>query len=326
MKPFPPDKTLDVARSCLCLHAQRAARALARHFDEVFRPFDLTNGQFSLLMALNRPAPATIGEVAQFLAMDRTTLTALIKPLERRGLLDVLPDAGDRRKKRVKLTGQGHALLGRAYPVWCNAHAQLEQSIENPDALRALLLQAAATGTPPGPAPMRQENPVPHLPDPAAVNVRMADPTSEDAQACLQAYFAELQDRFDEGFDPGLSVSADPEELIPPRGVFLLATRGETVVGCGALKIQDSGYGEIKRMWVASSARGQGVALQLLQALETHAMRAGVDVLRLDTHRNLEAARKLYQRHGYVEIPAYNDNPYAHYWFEKRGLQAPKAP
>lgn len=150
MKPFPPDKTLDVARSCLCLHAQRAARALARHFDDVFRPFDLTNGQFSLLMALNRPAPATIGEIAQFLAMDRTTLTALIKPLERRALLDVLPDAGDRRKKRVKLTGQGHALLERAYPVWCSAHSQLEQGIEDPDALRALLLQASGPAeTPP---------------------------------------------------------------------------------------------------------------------------------------------------------------------------------
>src|SRR5690606_3553917 len=115
-------------------------------------------------------------------------------PLERRALLDVLPDPGDRRKRRVKLTGQGHALLGRAYPVWCDAHSQLERGIEDPDALRTLLLQASATGTPSEPPPIHRESAVTNLPDPAPVTVHMADPRSEDAQACLQAYFSELQD------------------------------------------------------------------------------------------------------------------------------------
>ncbi|MEW6099637.1 MAG: MarR family transcriptional regulator [Pseudomonadota bacterium] len=138
---FPFDKTVEVAQACLCLHAQRAARALARHFDEVFRPLDLTNGQFSLLMALNRRQAPTVGELAPFLAMDRTTLTALIKPLERRGLLEVAADAHDRRKRRVRLTASGHALLERAYPLWCEAHAALEQQFCDAATLRALLQQ-----------------------------------------------------------------------------------------------------------------------------------------------------------------------------------------
>ena len=139
--PFSFDKTLEVGRACLCLHAQRAARVLARRFDEVFRPLDLTNGQFSLLMALNRRQAPTVGELAPFLAMDRTTLTALIKPLERRGLLEVAADAHDRRKRRVRLTASGHALLKRAYPLWCEAHAALEQEFCDAATLRALLQQ-----------------------------------------------------------------------------------------------------------------------------------------------------------------------------------------
>ncbi|MDF9392990.1 MULTISPECIES: MarR family winged helix-turn-helix transcriptional regulator [Methylococcus] len=136
---FPHVKTVEVAQACLCLHVQRAARVLARHFDEVFRPLDLTNGQFSLLMALNRPQAPTVGELASFLAMDRTTLTALIKPLERRGLLAVIVDEQDRRKRRVRLTTAGHALLKQAYPLWCDAHAALERQFGDAPALRALL-------------------------------------------------------------------------------------------------------------------------------------------------------------------------------------------
>lgn len=140
---FPHHKTLEVAQACVCLYVQRAARALARHFDEVFRPLGLTNGQFSLLMALNRPEPPTIGQLAPFLAMDRTTLTALVKPLERRGLLEVLPDDSDRRKRRLRLSAEGHALLGRAYPLWCSAHAELDRRIGDPATLRGLLMRIA---------------------------------------------------------------------------------------------------------------------------------------------------------------------------------------
>ena len=120
-----------VRDSCLCLHVQRAARALARRFDEVFRPLDLTNQQFSLLMSLNRPEPPGIAAVASVLAMDRTTLTAALKPLERRGLVEVTVDPDDRRGRLIALTAAGRRLLARAVPIWQSAHAQLEDQLAN---------------------------------------------------------------------------------------------------------------------------------------------------------------------------------------------------
>jgi len=118
----------NVAQACLCLHVQRAARALARHFDDVFRPVGITGGQYSLLMSLNRPAP-TITETADFLAMDRTTLTAALKPLERRKLVAVKVDQEDRRSRRLELTPTGRAVLAKAYPLWCEAHGAIEERV-----------------------------------------------------------------------------------------------------------------------------------------------------------------------------------------------------
>ncbi len=111
---------------CLCLHVQRAARALARRFDEVFRPLDLTNQQFSLLMSLNRPQPPGMAAVAAVLAMDRTTLTAALKPLERRGLVEVTVDPDDKRGRLLVLTDAGERLLARALPIWTRTHAELD--------------------------------------------------------------------------------------------------------------------------------------------------------------------------------------------------------
>jgi len=123
------ETTLEVRDTCLCLAAQRAARALARRFDEAFRPLGLTNGQFSLLMALNRPKPPSIGPLAEFLAMDRTTLTAALKPLERRGLIRIAVDPDDRRGRRLSLTSQGRRLLAKAVPVWREHHAILDRQV-----------------------------------------------------------------------------------------------------------------------------------------------------------------------------------------------------
>lgn len=146
---LPTEDVLHVAGHCLCLKAQRAARALARRFDAAFRPFGLTNGQFSLLMALNRPTPPTIGEIAPFLAMDRTSLTAMLKPLERRGLVRIEADGKDRRARRVAITPAGVALLAAALPVWRAEHAALDQEITAPAAarLRADLGALAARGS-----------------------------------------------------------------------------------------------------------------------------------------------------------------------------------
>ncbi len=117
---------LEVRDACLCLHMQRAARALARHFDEVLRPAGLTNGQFSLLMSLNRLEPPTVGRVAAGLAMDRTTLTANLKPLERRGLVTVTVDAADKRNRRLALTLAGRAVLTAALPLWKSGHVAID--------------------------------------------------------------------------------------------------------------------------------------------------------------------------------------------------------
>lgn len=135
---IPFSTTLLVRDTCLCLHAQRVARALARRFDEVLRPVGLTNGQFSLLMSLNRPAPAGMASVANLLAMDRTTLTAALKPLERRGLLIVSPDPEDKRARRLALTEAGRVVLARAVPIWKETHAAIEALLgsSDPDRLR----------------------------------------------------------------------------------------------------------------------------------------------------------------------------------------------
>jgi DNA-binding MarR family transcriptional regulator len=134
---LPFEITHQVRDNCICLHVQRAARKIARHFDDALRPVGLTNGQFSLLMSLNRPDAPSIGSVAKLLAVDRTTLTAALKPLERRGLVRVIADPEDKRSRRLQLTPSGRRLLMAAVPIWKREHAALERQIKSPDRLRA---------------------------------------------------------------------------------------------------------------------------------------------------------------------------------------------
>jgi DNA-binding MarR family transcriptional regulator len=148
-EPVPFEATLRIRDCCLCLHVQRAARALARRFDEELRPLGLTNGQFSLMMSLNRPEPPAMAAVAALLAMDRTTVTAALKPLERRGLIKVAPDRADRRSRRLTLTPQGKALLATAVPVWQKTHQDLESQFEDGDVdrLRGSLRALSSVGS-----------------------------------------------------------------------------------------------------------------------------------------------------------------------------------
>lgn len=125
--------THKVRDTCICLHVQRAARALARRFDEALRPLGLTNGQFSMMMSLNRPDAARMSEVTDLLAMDRTTLTAALKPLERRGLVEILVDPDDRRSRRLTLTPAGRKLLLAAVPIWQREHALIERHVAKLD-------------------------------------------------------------------------------------------------------------------------------------------------------------------------------------------------
>lgn len=145
----PFETTLHVRDACLCLHTQRAARRLARLFDDALRPVGLTSGQFSLLNALNRPEPPSIGQVARLLAMDRTTLTAALKPLERNGFVTVTPDPRDGRNRLLRLTGAGRQVLASAVPLWRNLHEAIEADLlqVKPDGLRSALNGLAQSRT-----------------------------------------------------------------------------------------------------------------------------------------------------------------------------------
>lgn len=244
---------------------------------------------------------ATVRELRTRLGLDSGYLSRLLRALEAEGMVTTKSDTQDARVRRVRLSAKGRRewtrLDNRSEDLAASFLAPLGQS------QRKRLLAAMAE--------------VERLLRASAVSIEAADPASSEAQACIGAYISELQERFDQGFDPARSVPADPEELRPPLGYFFLARLDGEAVACGALKVQENGYGEIKRMWVAPSARGLGIAQRMLETIEAQAGAAGLSVLRLDTNRKLSEARNLYLRNGYTEIAPYNDNPYANHWFEK---------
>lgn len=151
----------------------------------------------------------------------------------------------------------------------------------------------------------------------APVEVSLEAPNSTDGRWCLDEYFRELAERFEAGFDPAKSNPARDDEITPPAGFFVVARLDGCPVGCGALKRKDRTTGEIKRMWTAPSARGRGVARKVLQTLEATARKVGLATLHLETNRTLTEAQALYRKEGYREVDAFNDEPYAHHWFEK---------
>ena len=144
-----------------------------------------------------------------------------------------------------------------------------------------------------------------------------SDPRLPAARWCIQSYFAELAERFEAGFDPAESISADDADLTPPAGLLLIATLDGAPVGCGAVKFHGREPAEIKRMWVSPAARGLGVGRRLLAVLESHAQAAGAVTARLETNHALREAISMYQSAGYREVEAFNAEPYAHHWFEK---------
>ena len=248
---------------------------------------------------------ADVRDLRARLSLDSGYLSRLLRSLEAQGLATSRRGDGDGRVRRAKLTRKGlrevDALDRRSQDFATALLAPLGA------AQRERMLAAMAD--------------VERFMRASSVEIDVADPHGPEAQGCIEAYLRELDDRFETGFDAKRGPSADPAELVPPSGVLLLARLDGEAIGCGALKATGRGAGEIKRMWVAPSARGLGIAQRLLDALEGHAIDMGLELLRLDTNRSLAEARALYARNGYREIPAYNDNPYAHHWFEKRGLQ-----
>ncbi len=254
-----------------------------------------------LLFEIGREG-ADVRDLRVRLALDSGYLSRLLRALEAQGLLVTRPAPHDARVRRAALTRKGRreveALDARSQVLAGDLLAPLSA------AQRQRLLAAM--------------DDVERLLCASAVRIEAADPAGDAARGCIAAYLAELDARFEGGFDAARSVSADPAELVPPAGVFVLAWLDGAAVGCGGWKALGQGVGEIKRMWVAPASRGLGVAQRVLEALEAQAREAGLRVLRLDTHHALVEARALYARNGYAEIPAYNDNPYAQHWFEKR--------
>ena len=236
------------------------------------------------------------------LGLDSGYLSRLLRRLEDEHLVTVEHDADDRRVRVVRLTEAGraeHAELDRRSDEL--ARTLLDHLDENQ---RGHLVDAMAT--------------VERLLTAQLVEILPEDPTSEAARHCLQSYFAELDARFDDGFDPDVSIRADAEDLVPPAGLLLVAWLDGQPVGCGALKFHGRKPAEIKRMWVSPSVRGLSLGRRMLRELERAAAGSGATAVRLETNQRLTEAIGLYRSAGYREVPAFNDEAYAHHWFEKR--------
>ena len=258
-------------------------------------------GESRVLFEIGRDG-ATPRDVRARLGLDSGYLSRMIRSLQRDGLVEATPNPADRRTKLLRLSAAGRSEM----ETLDRLSDELAVSALEPltDEQRAQLLRA--------------ERDVRQLLAISMVGIAPEDPASPDARWCLSHYFAELAARFEESFDPRQTLPADSKDLVPPSGAFLLARFTGQPAGCGALKTRRPGVGEIMRMWVDHPHRGLGIGARILDALEEQAKALGHDVVRLYTNRSLDAAKAMYRARGYVEIPRYNDDPYANHWFEKR--------
>jgi DNA-binding MarR family transcriptional regulator/GNAT superfamily N-acetyltransferase len=236
------------------------------------------------------------------LGLDSGHTSRLLRALETDGLVRLESSPSDRRIRIARLT-----------PAGLSERAVLDQRSD--DLAASILAPLDPDQREEIVAAMRT---VQRLLMSPAIEIRAVDPTARDARRCIRAYFAELDRRSESGFDPSAGISADPHELVPPAGRFLIAYLRDEPLGCGAVKHHRGGPSELKRMWVAESARGLGIGRRLLTELEAYAVRSGAPAVRLETNRALIEAIAMYRSAGYVEVPAFNDEPFAHHWFEKR--------
>jgi DNA-binding MarR family transcriptional regulator/GNAT superfamily N-acetyltransferase len=243
-----------------------------------------------------------VRELRARLALDSGYLSRLLRQLEGAGLVTVEPNPDDRRVRSVRLTAAGR----RERDVLDRRSDALAESLLDPlsEPQRERLVAAMAE--------------VERLLTAGLVQIDVVDPEEPSAIYCLGEYYAELGTRFDDGWDDAIGIAATPEQLRPPAGLFAVATLHGTPVACGALKFHGRRPAELKRMWVAPTTRGLGLGRRLLAELERLAREHGARRIRLETNRNLTEAIALYRSAGYREVPAFNDEPYAHHWFEKR--------
>ncbi|MFI5611518.1 GNAT family N-acetyltransferase [Amycolatopsis sp. NPDC051903] len=236
------------------------------------------------------------------LGLDSGYVSRKLRALEAQGLVTTDPGDHDGRVRTARLTAAGLAereLLDRASD-------ELAESMLAPltTAQQERLLAAMAD--------------VEKLLVASLVRIEITDPRTSDARYCLRSYFEELGRRFDAGFDPSQSISAGDDEMTLPSGLLLVATLQGSPVGCGALKLHaDTGIAEIKRMWVSQTVRGLGLGRRLLDRLVQEASTRGLHTLRLETNKALVEARHLYETAGFTEVDAFNDESYAHHWFQR---------
>jgi DNA-binding MarR family transcriptional regulator/N-acetylglutamate synthase-like GNAT family acetyltransferase len=248
------------------------------------------------------PGGSEVRALRSRLGLDAGYLSRQLRRLESEGLVTTDPDSADGRVRKVRLTKAG--LAERA--VLDRASDELASSILDPltDGQRARLVAAMTE--------------VERLLLASQVRMGITDPRDPDARYCLRAYFAELERRFDTGFDPGRSISASDEEMTLPNGLLLVASIHGAPMGCGALKLHpETRIAEVKRMWISPDVRGLGLGRRILERLAAEATVRGMTTLRLETNRALAEARRLYETAGFVEVEAFSTEPYAHHWFAR---------
>src|SRR5437870_590776 len=260
---------------------------------------DRTLGASRLLFEIGRDG-IEVRQLRARLSLDSGYTSRLLRTLEAEGLIRTVASSPDARVHLVHLTKAGRRELTVLNRRSDKAAASLLGRLT--EAQRASLVTAMHA--------------VERLLLASAVQLRVEDPSSRAARYCIGCYFQELTERFEGGFDSARTIPVAPEALTPPHGFLVLATLNGEPVGCGALKCH-AGFGEIKRMWVAPSSRGLGIGKRILLRLENLARRRRLPLLRLETNKALTEAHALYRSSGYREVSPFNDEPYAHHWFEK---------
>lgn len=240
-----------------------------------------------------------VADIRAYLRLDSGLMSRLLRALEDEGLIATRPDPEDARRRSVELTAAGRREFDAYEDLSDGRAARVLASHRDPEALLAALdLIASALA-------------------PDQIEILRVDPRDAVARWCLQQYYDELRRVFADGFDVGKSRDPRPTKLLPPKGAFLVAIQDGLPIGCVGLSGDGGEVAEIKRLWVAPCARGLGCGRRLMAAVEDEARALGVRTLRLDTNRALPEAAELYRRSGWREIERFNDDPYAHVFFEK---------
>jgi DNA-binding MarR family transcriptional regulator/N-acetylglutamate synthase-like GNAT family acetyltransferase len=269
--------------------------------DEAYLSRERSLGLSRLLWEIG-PAGSEVRQLRARLGLDSGYFSRQLRRLEADRLVITDPDQGDGRMRTVRLTRKGlaeHAILE-------SSSDELAASILKPltESQRDRLVAAMAD--------------IERLLLVSQVRIEIANPRDAGARYCVRSYFEELSRRFDNGFDPAQSISASDEEMTLPNGMLLVASLQGAPVGCGALKLHlETRTAEVKRMWVASDVRGLGLGRRLLERLAVEAASRGMVLLRLETNRSLSEAKRLYEAAGFVEVEPFNDEPYAHHWYQK---------